>query len=415
MLDDLDEGSVGLSREQSSSSEGLLFSDSDEVAESEDKGMTTKKVCGEEEDVVPCSQPDSDVEICPNDISPQEDRVDVTKELNRSGRPVRAASLGVGQYLVAARAAAASRACVEAGPRGARTDRQRRALSQTAMRRAMTDVQPYDRNEAVPQSATQPAPLTSASLLLRKYVADLEKLPVRFLQCKDRNMSSLDRAVARVLTGEITIEQVNRHHVSKSSVKKRMTRLKNGLATPGRKPTLPRSVEEAIVTYVDDHTNAGMARYRDEVWDKAEQLAREAKVKKRKREEERAATQRSKEEERVATQRRKEEERAARPKRGVKRKAGPEQWDDGTTCPCGNDVGTGLTENWVSVTPAKRGFTTAALAWNGHGTAHTLSSLTAGGNVPGAGPRPMMETMVTTLTLTIPSPPWLGVIAHKES
>ena len=75
MLDELDEGSVGLSREQSSSSEGLLFSDSDEVAESEDEGMTTKRVCGEEEDIVPCSQPDSDVEICPNDISPQEDGV----------------------------------------------------------------------------------------------------------------------------------------------------------------------------------------------------------------------------------------------------------------------------------------------------------------------------------------------------
>ena len=196
MLDELDEGSVGLSREQSSSSEGLLFSDSDEVAESEDEGMTTKKVCGEEEDIVPCSQPDSDVEICPNDISPQEDRVDVTKELNRSGRPVRAASLGVGQYLVAARAAAASHACVEAGPRGARTDRQRRALSQTAMRRAMTDVQPYDRKEAVPQSATQPAPLTSASLLLHKYVADFEKLPLRFLQCKDRNMTTAGTQVS---------------------------------------------------------------------------------------------------------------------------------------------------------------------------------------------------------------------------
>ena len=154
MLDEFDEGCVGLSGEQSSSSEGLLFSDSDEVAESEDERMTTKKVCGEEEDVVPCCQPDSDVEICPNDISPQEDRVDVAKELNRSGCPVRAASLGVGQYLVAARAAAASGACVEAGRRRARTDRQRRALSQTAMRREMN---------------TQPAPLTSASLLLRKY------------------------------------------------------------------------------------------------------------------------------------------------------------------------------------------------------------------------------------------------------
>ena len=349
MLDELDEGSVGLSREQSSSSEGLLFSDSDEVAESEDEGMTTKKVCGEEEDVVPCSQPDSDVEICPNDISPQEDRVDVTKELNRSGRPVRAASLGVGQYLVAARAAAASRACVEAGPRGARTDRQRRALSQTAMRRAMTDVQPYDRNEAVPQSATQPARLTSASLLLHKYVADFEKLPLRFLQCKDRNMSSLDRAVARVLTGEITIEQVNRHHVSKSSVKKRMTRLKNGLATPGRKPTLPRSVEEAIVTYVDDHTNAGMARYRDEVWDKAEQLARGAKVK--------------------------------------------------------------FTASWSWWRRFRRRFPTVVPRMK---EAIKLERLRAE-NPEYVRECPMMKTMVTTLTLTIPSPPWLGVIAHKES
>ena len=153
MLDELDEGSGGLSREQSSSLEGLLLSDSDRVAESEDEGIATKKVCGEEEDVVPCSQLDSEVEIRPNDISPHHNPVDVTKELDRSGRPVRAASLGVGQYLVAARAAAASLACVEVGPRGARTGRQRRALSQTAMRGAMTDVQPYDRNGAVPHSA----------------------------------------------------------------------------------------------------------------------------------------------------------------------------------------------------------------------------------------------------------------------
>ena len=35
--------------------------------------------------------------------------------------------------------------------------------------------------------------------------------------------------------------------------------------------------------------------------------------------------------------------------------------------------------------------------------------------MPGAGPRPMMETIETTLMLNIPSPPWLGVIAHKEA
>ena len=136
-----------------------------------------------------------------------------------------------------------------------------------------------------------------------------KKPPLRFLQRKDRNISALDRAVARVLTGAITIEQVNGHHVSKSSVKKCMTRLKIGLATPGRKPTLPRSVEEAIVTYVDGHTNAGMARYRDEVWDKAKQLAREAKVDQTDKVQKRAEVeQRKKEREDKREQRKKDEE-----------------------------------------------------------------------------------------------------------
>ena len=37
-----------------------------------------------------------------------------------------------------------------------------------------------------------------------------------------------------------------------------------------------------------------------------------------------------------------------RPRRRAKRKAwGPKRWDDGTTCPCGNAVGTGETENWA--------------------------------------------------------------------
>ena len=73
--------------------------------------------------------------------------------------------------------------------------------------------------------------------------------------------------------------QVNRHHDSKSSVKKRMTRSKNGMATHGQKPPLPCSVEQATATYVDDHTKVGMTQYQDEVWERAEQLAWEAKVK----------------------------------------------------------------------------------------------------------------------------------------
>ena len=57
-----------------------------------------------------------------------------------------------------------------------------------------------------------------------------------------------------------------------------MTRLRNGLSTPGRKPSLPNSIEKALFEYVDEHVNAGMARYRDEVWEHAETLARRAKV-----------------------------------------------------------------------------------------------------------------------------------------
>ena len=119
MLDELKESSVGLSRGQSSSSEGPLFSNSDvKVTKSEDKGMTTKKVCAQYEEVVPCSQPDCEEEIHHDDISPLEDKIDVTNRLNRRGHPVRAASLGVGQYLVAAKAATSSCACIDVGPRG---------------------------------------------------------------------------------------------------------------------------------------------------------------------------------------------------------------------------------------------------------------------------------------------------------
>ena len=46
-----------------------------------------------------------------HDHSPLKNLEDAS--VNRSGRPVRAASLGVAQYLVAAREAASSRACVE--------------------------------------------------------------------------------------------------------------------------------------------------------------------------------------------------------------------------------------------------------------------------------------------------------------
>ena len=69
---------------------------------------------------------------------------------------------------------------------------------------------------------------------------------------KDRRMSNVDPAVARMI-GKITIHQVSRHHTTKSAVWARMTRLRNGLSTPGRKPTLPHSIEQALFQYIDEH------------------------------------------------------------------------------------------------------------------------------------------------------------------
>ena len=164
------ESSVGLSREQSSSSEGLLFSASD-VEESDNEEETDKQKKANLDtilDFVPCSQPDSDEGTSHHDHSPLKNLEDAS--VNRSGRPVRAASLGVAQYLVAAKEAASSRACVEAGPRGLRTKSQKRTVSQTAVRRSQAEsCMP---GSGVVQTSTQPAPpLTSRSLLLPGWVS----------------------------------------------------------------------------------------------------------------------------------------------------------------------------------------------------------------------------------------------------
>ena len=91
LLDEI-ESSVGLSGEQSSSSEGLLFSASD-VEESDNEEETDKQKNANLDtilDFVPCSQPDSDEGTSHHDHSPLKNLEDAS--VNRSGRPVRAAS-----------------------------------------------------------------------------------------------------------------------------------------------------------------------------------------------------------------------------------------------------------------------------------------------------------------------------------
>ena len=73
-------------------------------------------------------------------------------------------------------------------------------------------------------------------------------------------MSAVDRAAVRVLKGEIGLEKVGRHRVTKGAVKSRLTRLKNGVQKMGRKPALAMEIEQQLATYIDDHTAAGMCR-----------------------------------------------------------------------------------------------------------------------------------------------------------
>ena len=91
---------MGLSREQSSSSEGLLFSASD-VEELDNEEETDKQKNANLDtilDFVPSSQQDSDEGMSHHDHYPLKNLEDAS--VNRSGRPVRAASVGVAQYLV---------------------------------------------------------------------------------------------------------------------------------------------------------------------------------------------------------------------------------------------------------------------------------------------------------------------------
>ena len=67
----------------------------------------------------------------------------------------------------------------------------------------------------------------------------------RFEKKTRPKMNSVERAVARMI-GQITLHQVSRHHTTKSAVQARMTRLRKGLSTSGRKPTLPHSIEQAL-------------------------------------------------------------------------------------------------------------------------------------------------------------------------
>ena len=137
-----DESEDGLSREHSlGSDDQLLFSDTESVPSSNEGTATPKKTAfGEDEEweVVPCSQPDDDEHLDDHHPSATDQRADATMdaapELNASGRPKREAAKGVSAYLQLARESLSSRACLYFGPRGPRTERQRRALQQTAKR-----------------------------------------------------------------------------------------------------------------------------------------------------------------------------------------------------------------------------------------------------------------------------------------
>ena len=90
------ESSVGLSTDQSSCSEGLLFS-AREVEDSDNEEENHEQKNANLDAVVPCSQPYSNEGMGHQHHSPLKNVED--ESVNSSGRQVRAASLGAAQYL----------------------------------------------------------------------------------------------------------------------------------------------------------------------------------------------------------------------------------------------------------------------------------------------------------------------------
>ena len=138
------------------------------------------------------------------------------------------AAKGVSAHLQPAGESLSSRACFYFGPRGPRTERQRRALKQTEKRvedaqaRKLETQAPITKDPAA-QSCTQPALTPIEQILDPRFRSDFRHLPLRFLEGKDHKMSAVDRAAVRVLKGEIGLEKVGRHRVTKGAVKPRLT------------------------------------------------------------------------------------------------------------------------------------------------------------------------------------------------
>ena len=135
----------------------------------------------------------------------------------------------VSAYLQLARESLSSRACLYFGPRGLR-ERQRRALKQTEKR--VEDAQARKLETQAPitkdPGAQSCAPLAHTpveQLLHSRFRSDFRHLPLQFLEGKDCQMSGVDRAAIRVLKGEIGLEKVDRHWVTKGALKSRLTRL----------------------------------------------------------------------------------------------------------------------------------------------------------------------------------------------
>ena len=184
-----DESEDGSSREHSlGSDDQLLFSDTESVLSSNEGTATPKKTAfGEDEEweVVPCSQPDDDEHLDDHHPSATDQRADATMdaapELNASGRPKREAAKGVSAYLQLARESLSSRACLYFGPRGPRTERQRRALQQTAKRvedaqaRKLETQAPITKDPGA-QSCTQPALTPVEQLLHPRFRSDFRHL-----------------------------------------------------------------------------------------------------------------------------------------------------------------------------------------------------------------------------------------------
>jgi hypothetical protein len=156
-----------------------------------------------------------------------------------------------------------------------RTPTQKKALSESLNRGKRTVL------HAVDLSTKASPEIPTLTIAYQKVLEDVS--PANIEAAIHPNLAVLSdtkkrmaRGVSQVLTGQVHITKV--HKISRNGIEKAIKRLKNTghiHKRPGPKPILEESIENELLAWIKDYAKAEMARFREECFTKANQLAKE--------------------------------------------------------------------------------------------------------------------------------------------